>query len=336
MTSLSNNAYLSSTYHSFQPQQPLYNGYESYNLPSTQRMGGLAPENTLIQKPEEKKTGWGTYVGIGVGLLALGSAAYVFRKQIGESVSELGKGFQKSEPVIPSTPKIPKGQVEPFKIPEIDKSLHHPLRETPLIQMFDAHTYDEASLPRVFVETRTHEVDFTYNQADSNTGRLFRVQDQQMPKLPKKVSNLGNSEQGLGVTKDEQTGHLVVHIVQGSLRKDSQGRPLRHMISLMGDSATELSPAQRDAIEAYANSAAEGKHFDEAFYKIKGKTANNNRQVYNEELGFDGRHFFNEVQAWHNQVAKNKPDGYITADDVLKAVQENGTFIKHQHTYGKN
>ena len=329
MTSLSNNACLSSTYHSFQPQQPLYNGYESYNLPSTQRMGGLAPENTLIQKQEEKKTGWGTYVGIGVGLLALGSAAYVFRKQIGESVSELGKGFQKSEPVIRSTPKIPKGQVEPFEIPKIDSSLHNPVRETPLSQVFDAHTYDEASLPRVFVETRTHEVDFTYNQADSNTGRLFRVQDQQMPKLPKKVSNLGNSEQGLGVTKDEQTGHLVVHIVQGSLRKDSQGRPLRHMISLMGDSATELSPAQRDAIEAYANSAAEGKHFDEAFYKIKGKTANNNRQVYNEELGFDGRHFFNEVKAWHNQVAKNKPDGYITADHVLKAVRENGLFIKH-------
>jgi hypothetical protein len=344
MTNFSNNSYLNSPYNALQRQQLLYNNYKSYDLPSTQRMGGggVTSENTLIQQPEEKKTGWGTYLGIGMGFLALGSVAYMFRKQIGESVSELGKGFQKSEkpqaPVVPSKSTIPtptevpkpKVTVEPFKIPKIDVSLHNPVREVDLIQEFDPHTYDKASLPRVFVETRTYEVDYNYNQADSNTGRLFRVSDKQMPKLPKEVSNLGRSGQGLGVTKDQQTGNLVVHIVQDSSRTDSFGRRISHMISLVGDSDTKLSPAQRDAIEAYANSADEGTHFDEAFYKIKDETAKSyNYKPYNEELGFDGQHFFNEVQAWYKKIAKNKPDGYITADEVLKQVEEKGTFIKH-------
>jgi hypothetical protein len=315
--------------HSFQTQQAPYSGYNSYNVTSTQREGESS-ENTLIQKPEEKKTGWGTYVGIGLGLIALGSGAYVFRKQIGESVSELGKGFQKSEPVIPSTPKRPKPTVEPFKVPEIDASLHHPVRETSLSQTFNPHTYDEASLPKVFVETRDQGFEYRTYYADPGTSRLFKITQQ--PKLPQEIKDisLGGSGSGLGVAKDETTGNLVVRLIQDSTRRDKQGRVISNVVTLVGNSPTKFSPAQRDAIEAYANSAAKGTHFDGAFYRIQNQPAVlEPASTYHEELGFNPQHFFNDVQAWHKQVSENKPEGYISADDVLKQVKDKGVFIKH-------
>jgi hypothetical protein len=341
MTNFSNNSYLNSHYNALQRQQLLYNNYKSYDLPSTQRMGGVTSENTLIQQPEEKKTGWVPYVSIG---LALGSVAlaYMFRKEIGKSVSELGKGFQKSEkpqaPVVPSKSTIPtptevpkpKVTVEPFKIPKIDVSLHNPLREVPLSQTFDAHTYNEASLPKIFVETREQGLDYRTYYADPQTSRLFNIKQQ--PKLPQKIQELSwsGADQGLGVTKDETTGNLVVHMIQNSTRQDPGGREIQNIVTLVGDSATEFSPAQRDAIEAYANSVAKGTHFDGAFYRIQNKPVElEPRSTYHEELGFDPQHFFNEVQAWHKQVSENTPVDYISADDVFKQVKDKGMFIKH-------